>query len=528
MPATLTSPDAPTAPKLARVQGVEIFRSGTHRQKVYTEADLDAMVQNFNACKGTVDPPVVVGHEEYQELMSNTGIPAVGRVENVRRKGKVLLADFCDVNPKIARFINQRAYSKVSSEVYDEPPDGCQDKAKGKMLRRVALLGGELPEIKSLADLPLATFAEKATARLRMAGMRDLGKGVWAVFSEIVKHKESSMNPDTPADDTTPADPRAQLAAMLGIDPTLLQGVPDEAIATVLAAMQANPGTDAAGGDAPAPPDGQMAEGDDEEEMKKKGLLQQFAALTGDQLEAMWAKVDDAGEKGTTKAGQSAYDKSSMRGKWSEDEEFADQPGAVRTATTPSNGSPAPTSGNPNPHPKSVTVTQKYAEQQRQLAAKYAELERFAEQQLAANKKALVKTELDALVAAGKVLPSERDGGLDDVLFAADSAKVMKFAEKGKVVEKTAFDLLLGTLKKRPVLMSFSERCKDPVRNGREHEEAETAKVQRFSETAQFANTLAKAGKTPESYVKTFQEYRKKNPAITAEKYGVPAEYARN
>jgi hypothetical protein len=101
-----------------------------------------------------LEPPVVVGHEEEQELLSNTGIPAAGYVIGLRRKGRQLFADLSQIFPDIAKLIEAGAYKHVSAEIYpkDRPPEGVP--AVGCMLRRVALLGGQLPHIKSLSDLP--------------------------------------------------------------------------------------------------------------------------------------------------------------------------------------------------------------------------------------------------------------------------------------------------------------------------------------------------------------------------------------
>jgi hypothetical protein len=103
-----------------------------------------------------VEPTVVIGHEEEQELLQNTGIPAVGWVVGLRHKGTKLRADLSQIFPDIAKLIEAGAFKHVSAEIYpkDRPPEGVP--AKGCMLRRVALLGGQLPHIKSLADLPPA------------------------------------------------------------------------------------------------------------------------------------------------------------------------------------------------------------------------------------------------------------------------------------------------------------------------------------------------------------------------------------
>lgn len=238
MPATADKP------KLARLRNVEIFATGRHKGEDYSDADLDDMVRNFNQFsvrragrEPLVKVPGVIGHEEEQPLLENTGIPKVAtptRLEakkgipckwcdgsgrwsydgqrylcpGCRGKGKqsLLLADFDEIPPSIAKLINGRAYDQVSAEVYDEPPEGVP--GKGKMLRRVAFLGGDLPHIKSLADLPHADYAEfredlgaPPSARIRMSRVARLTRGaagVAVVFSEIrpmlTPHAESAFD----------------------------------------------------------------------------------------------------------------------------------------------------------------------------------------------------------------------------------------------------------------------------------------------------------------------------------------------
>jgi hypothetical protein len=193
---------------------VEVLDVGTHRGDDYTLADLRDIERNFRVAVGLVDPPVVIGHEERQPLVDglaeNTGEPAVGwitalRVE--RRKGAdgkvrpVLLADLHHVHPEIAALINARAYRKVSPEIYGEDgyPEDAPPAWHGKALRRLALLGGQLPHIKTLRDLPAVRFGETPKdghkrATLRRAGRRRTadGKG-WAVFSEVTPMDRATL-----------------------------------------------------------------------------------------------------------------------------------------------------------------------------------------------------------------------------------------------------------------------------------------------------------------------------------------------
>lgn len=206
-------------PTFAEIPDVEVFSVGKHKGREYTEKHLDEMVDNFrkfsSGVKPLVDVPSVIGHEESQPLMDNTGIPKIGRVETLEkstvpcewcgatglmRAGEsdikcpgcggtkqriVLQSILSEVHPKIADLIRNKNYDKVSLEVYDKPPEGIP--GAGKMARRLALLGGQLPQIKTLASLP-TTFAESTPRQVmtRFSKVVKRGHDLFEVFSELV------------------------------------------------------------------------------------------------------------------------------------------------------------------------------------------------------------------------------------------------------------------------------------------------------------------------------------------------------
>lgn len=240
------------------LSGVEIFRAGNHRGKEYTEADLDDMVRNFNlfsnpklaamksasgklaeqdkekfaaifeeACSEepaaeaaahdylaergiepaaeavpTLRVPGVLGHEETQEFLERSDLPAAAWATKVYRDGPMLKANLAEIPPKVVRLLKGKAYRTVSAEVYDEPPEGVP--GKGKMLRRIAFLGGEIPQIKSLDDIPAPeTNAEAAVKFDRVElRIRDLfqapGDGAFTVFCEVTKFCQTGPNAGKP------------------------------------------------------------------------------------------------------------------------------------------------------------------------------------------------------------------------------------------------------------------------------------------------------------------------------------------
>jgi len=178
------------------IDRIPTFRAGVHRDREYTPADLDDMVRNFELASSGDDPllrvPLVIGHDESQELLARSDLPAAGWVRGLVREGDTLYADVEDVADLPARLIRARRYRKVSAEVYDEPPAGLEG-CRGKVLRRVALLGGDIPEVKGLADIPMPR-AYSESLRLLDAYRRPvlvcghaepIGSGLYEVFSEV-------------------------------------------------------------------------------------------------------------------------------------------------------------------------------------------------------------------------------------------------------------------------------------------------------------------------------------------------------
>lgn len=189
------------------ITDAEIFAAGTFRGKRYTTGDLDQMVRNFDAFSKTVGPdgkkrrvllevPAVLGHEETQEFLDRSDLPAAAWCASIRRKGKFLLADFRDVPPKVMRLLKTKRYSKVSAEVYDDPPEGIP--GTGKMLRRVAFLGGDIPQIKDLDSIPMPEEHAEGVGQWRPTVLRFLKvhhkkTGTFEVFAEVAMPTRDEM-----------------------------------------------------------------------------------------------------------------------------------------------------------------------------------------------------------------------------------------------------------------------------------------------------------------------------------------------
>ncbi len=510
----------------AQIRGAEIFTTGIHRGKEYTTADLDRMVENFNAyCTGgkpLMHVPAVLGHEEDQSFLERSDLPAAGWVSHLYREGNSLYADISEVAPQVANLVKAHRYRTVSAEIYDEPPEGIP--GQGKLLRRVAFLGADQPQIKAISDIPMPEshheqFASWRPVLLKFRECKPAKSGAWFCFAEV-----QPMDPDQ----------AKQQLIDLGADPDKVgQMEPDEVMDMLRVcnglkeqAQPAQPMDDnPMSGDVtqPAQPMDdqpmQYGEDDDADDPGDEAGARQMAERAVKYLD----KYCGGG------AGQPMGVPNEKMGDMSPPppppmpaQPMADMMGVSNTPPThPSN----PTAGpmHPNQHPKSVTM--KYAEQQiKQAEAKIARIDKMAEERLASAKKSAVKAELDALVTEGKVLPSERPD-LDEILLLQDATRMQKFADTGAdgkrvEVSATPFDRMLAKLKARPVLVSFAERMKGGQQTT--PEEAEVAKVQRFAESdADFQHVLKIQGKTPADYVAKFKELKAKKPSLTAREYGV-------
>lgn len=128
--------------------GVEVFRAGEHNGDPFTNSDLDAMVSAFQELD--FSPAIKIGHKQ-------NGSEAYGYIENLRRDGDVLMADFTHLDDETKKKIKARRYSRVSAEIYfNFKRDG---KTYPFVLGAVALLGHEIPGVSKLKPL----YVELAT-----------------------------------------------------------------------------------------------------------------------------------------------------------------------------------------------------------------------------------------------------------------------------------------------------------------------------------------------------------------------------
>jgi hypothetical protein len=191
-------PGLPDPGQWYRLDDVEIFAVGDHREgePPWTPADLRAIVKNFELHQSTdrgrvystlvVGPPTAeLGHfGDGDKWMDDTAIPAAGVVESLRfdEGDGILRGDIGRVPAPVADAIRRGAYFTVSAVIYPKPPPGAP--GEGPMLKRVAFLGGELPQVKILRPPGLPKPYADAGTPVRHTPPRAPAGGAVRVYSE--------------------------------------------------------------------------------------------------------------------------------------------------------------------------------------------------------------------------------------------------------------------------------------------------------------------------------------------------------
>lgn len=139
-------------PNTVNINNVEIFSSMEKPNgDKYTEKDLEDMVAGFYETKEQIAPYLKLGHDEKQKLAQSSGMPALGWVENLRKVGKKLIADFVKVPQKIYDLIKAGAYRKKSAEIFWNID--VKGKKYRRLLRAVSILGADTPACGDIGDI---------------------------------------------------------------------------------------------------------------------------------------------------------------------------------------------------------------------------------------------------------------------------------------------------------------------------------------------------------------------------------------
>lgn len=190
--------------------GVEILAAGGpyHGQgsppegDFLTVDDLRAAVTSYEALRGQVDAPVVLGHDEDQTLLRREGLtgtdgePAAGWLDNLRVRGDRLLADLRKVPEQVARLIDAGAYRK-RSVVYHPSIEGPDGKRYRMVVSALGLLGAKLPAVEGLSDIVKLYAAGDAGLREYLLDpVREYAAGPWKVGEHPDCEGFAVMKPD--------------------------------------------------------------------------------------------------------------------------------------------------------------------------------------------------------------------------------------------------------------------------------------------------------------------------------------------
>ena len=149
---------------LKDLKGVEIFQAGKWNGDFYSLDDLKEIVNSFGELKEKLQPFVKLGHNESQPLLAKDGFPAAGWIDNVYIQGNKLLADIKDMPSVIYELVKNKAYKRISSEIYWNLKDSS-GKIYKRALKAIALLGGDTPAVGSLADVQ-ALYSKREVGNL--------------------------------------------------------------------------------------------------------------------------------------------------------------------------------------------------------------------------------------------------------------------------------------------------------------------------------------------------------------------------
>lgn len=182
------------------IRGVEIFRTGTHNGKTFEDDDLERIVESFNRTRDELKPMLKLGHRNQIPIAS--GMPAVGWVSSLRKSGDTLLADFENVPAKVAEMINQKLFRRVSSEFLRHYLDEDGNR-HDRVLKGVALLGADIPAVKTLDDVSELLDspddpdrAEAFTMEVEFDDEKD-NDSIVELFQQIDKFQEAEVHRPT-------------------------------------------------------------------------------------------------------------------------------------------------------------------------------------------------------------------------------------------------------------------------------------------------------------------------------------------
>jgi cation transport regulator ChaB len=135
------------------LKDVEVFGIGTWKGNKITGGDLDNIVNGTNEIIDKLKPRVKLGHDDKQELLKKTGLPAGGWITKLKRAGDKILVDIKEVPKVLYQLIKNGAYKRISSELLYNYTEPSTKKLYKKVLSAIAFLGADLPAVTNLKDI---------------------------------------------------------------------------------------------------------------------------------------------------------------------------------------------------------------------------------------------------------------------------------------------------------------------------------------------------------------------------------------
>lgn len=149
-------------PPTCEIRGWEVFSPGYHKGTLYTPDDTARAVENFHRLKDHLTPRMGLGHDREKRLTQSLGLPAAGRVTDIRLgENGTLVLDLDQIPTWLGGQINAGRFPAGSIELNPsalDPADPAQT-IRGPILTGIALLGEEQPAVKGHPP-PVALFAD--------------------------------------------------------------------------------------------------------------------------------------------------------------------------------------------------------------------------------------------------------------------------------------------------------------------------------------------------------------------------------
>ena len=135
------------------LKDIEVFGTGEWNKHKITDEDLDNIVNGTNEIIDKLKPKVKLGHDDKQELLHKSGLPAGGWITKLKRVGNKILVDIKEVPKVLYQLIKNGAYKRISSEILYDYTEPSTKKTYKKVLSAIAFLGADLPAVTNLKDI---------------------------------------------------------------------------------------------------------------------------------------------------------------------------------------------------------------------------------------------------------------------------------------------------------------------------------------------------------------------------------------